>query len=138
MERFRLSSSDAEVISLPGGAWARSVGDNEWSELEAEQASKLKRLPALLAQAIRNSKNFVDEGTTTWQSRPVHAYSFDTDATIEGAHVVAHTRVYVNSAGKILGSESDDVKNGHTSRKMQKNTFDPTIHIQAPPSARPR
>jgi hypothetical protein len=132
MQRFRLTTAETDVISLPTGAWVRNAGENEWSELEPEQANKVKRLPALFVEAIRKSKDFVDAGATTWQGQPVHAYSFDTDVTIEGAHVQAHTKLYLNSAGMILGSESDNVKDGHTFHKVQKNTFDPAIHIQVP------
>jgi len=132
MERFRLTTSKVDVISLPNGVWVRNAGETQWSELDTDQASKVKRLPALSVEAIGNSTNFTDLGATTWQGQPTHAYSFETDATIEGARVVAHTKVYVNSVGLILGSESDNAKNGKTAYKVQKNTFDPTIHIQAP------
>ena len=97
------------------------------------RARQLKRLPAQVVEATPLFNRFSRFGrTTTWQGQPTHAYSFDTHAMIDGAQVDAHTTLYLNQAGLIQGSESDNVKNGHKFRKVQKNTFDPEIHIEVP------
>jgi len=130
IERLHITTDNVEFIALPEGTWIKRGG--QWSKPPVDMSGMVKRFMPMAEETLHSAKNVSDDGTTTWNGQPVHAYSMDTDTTVMGMHATAHTKFYLNTAGLIVGSESDGVAMGHKSHTVQNISYDDAVRVHAP------
>jgi hypothetical protein len=129
-ERIHAKTEHAEFIVLPEGTWMKTGGS--WNKPPVDVSSMVKHFLPLSEEVVRSAKNVTDDGMTTWQGQPAHAYSYDTDATFMGIHATGHAKSYLNAAGQIVGSEIDSVAMGKKTHNVQTITYDDSIRVKAP------
>jgi hypothetical protein len=130
IERIHAKSDHGEFIVLPDGMWMKM--GSEWSKPPVDMSGMVKKFLPLGEEVLRSAKNVTDDGATSWQGQPAHAYSYDTDTSVMGMHVTGHTKLYLNTAGQVIGSETDSVAMGHKTHAVQSMVYDDSIRVTAP------
>lgn len=130
IERIHAKSERGEFIVLPEGMWMKMGGD--WSKPPVDMSGMVKKFLPLGEEVLRSSKNVSDDGTTTWQGKPAHAFSYDTDTTVMNIHVTGHSKLYLDPGGDVIGSETDSTAMGHRTHTVQSISYDKSIRVSAP------
>ncbi|MEP6939326.1 MAG: hypothetical protein ABI846_06140 [Rudaea sp.] len=130
LDRIHTKTDHGEFIILPEGSWMKMGGN--WSQPPIDMHAMVKAMMPMGEDMIRSAKNATDDGMTTWNGQPAHAYSYDTDTTIMGAHVSGHSKVYLSAAGAVIGSETDSVAMGKKAHSVQNVSYDDAIRVKAP------
>lgn len=132
LSRFHVKTDRLEIVTMSEGTWVKAE-EGGWTRSPAEMAAMVKQfVPKSAAELQMSSSNLKDEGPTTWQGKPAHAYSYDTRLQVMGADVKAHNKVVIDASGRIVRSESEGESLGHTSHSTQDIRYDDAIRI-APP-----
>jgi len=130
VERIHATTDNAEFIMLPEGMWMKRGA--QWTKPPVDMSGMVKSFMPLAEEILHSAKNLSDDGATTWNGQPAHAYSMDTDTAVMGIHSTAHTKLYLNAGGQIIGSESDGVAMGRKSHTVQNISYDDTVRVNAP------
>ena len=131
LSRIRVKTDDMEVISTPEGTWVRA-GDAGWSQPPADMAGLAKQfVPKPAAELKASASHVKDDGPTTWQGQPAHAYSYDIDTDVMGTPVHSHNTVII-AKGLMVHSESDGAAMGRTSHTVQDIRYGDDIKVVAP------
>jgi hypothetical protein len=130
LQRIHAKSDHGEFVVLPDGMWMKMGA--QWSKPPVDMSGMVKQFVPLGEEVLRSSKNVADDGATTWQGQSAHAYSYDTDMSVMGMHVTGHTKLYLNAAGQVIGSETDSVAMGHKTHAVQSISYDDSIRVNAP------
>jgi len=131
VERIHLKSDQMEMIVLPEGTWMRTGG--QWTKPPMDMSGMVKQfIPKSIDDMRAATKSASDDGATTWNSQPVHAYTYDVDTTVMGIHVNSKNKIYVNAAGQIVHAESSGEAMGQTSQTSQDIRYDDSIRVNAP------
>ena len=85
-------------------------------------------MPRTVADLRPTISNVKDEGS----SAGLRAISFDQTTKLMGITVSAHNKVFLDSAGKIVRSESESKAMGKTSTSVQTIRYDDSIRVAAP------
>ena len=134
LSRFHVKTDRLEIVSLPEGSWVKA-DQAGWTRSPAEMAAMVKQfVPKSAAELQASSSNLKDEGATTWNGQPAHAYSYDTRMQVMGADVKAHNKVVIDQAGRLVRSESDGESMGIKSHSVQQIRYDDAIKV-APPTS---
>lgn len=134
LSRIHMKTDLMEVITTPEGTWVRA-GEEGWTRPPVDMAGMVKQfVPKSAAELQASSSNIKDEGPTTWQGKPAHAYSYDVDLQVMGANVHSHNKVIINAAGQMVRSESDGAALGRTSHTIQDIRYGDDIKVVAPTS----
>jgi hypothetical protein len=132
LSRIHVKTDRMEVVTTPEGTWVKA-DEAGWQQPPSEMAAMVKQfVPKSAAELQASSKNIKDEGATTWQGKPAHAYSYDTELQVMGADVKSHNKVIINEAGQLVRSESDGEAMGNKSHSVQDIRYDDKIKV-APP-----
>jgi hypothetical protein len=129
-DRIHTVTDHGEFIVLPEGTWMKT-GDN-WTKPPVDMSGMIKRFLPGGDEVMRSAKNVSDDGMTTWQGQPVHAYSYDTDTVVMGAHAAGHSKSYINATGQIVGNETDSETRGKKIHSVQTVAYDDSIRVKAP------
>lgn len=133
VSRFHVKTDRLEIVATPEGSWVKA-DEAGWTRSPAEMAGMVKQfVPKSAAELQASSSNLKDEGPTTWNGQPAHAYSYDTRLQVMGADVKAHNKVVINQAGQLVRSESEGESMGIKSHSVQDIRYDDKIRI-APPN----
>ena len=130
LDRIHTKTDHGEFIILPEGSWMKMGGN--WNQPPIDLRAMVKAFMPLGEDVIRTAKNVSDDGATTFNGQPAHAYSYDTDTTIMGMHITGHSKVYLSAAGLVIGSETDSVARGNKSHSVQNIRYDDTIRVKPP------
>jgi len=130
LDRIHTKTDHGEFIILPEGSWMKMGGN--WNQPPIDLHAMVKAFMPMGEDVIRSAKNVTDDGATTYNGQPAHAYSYDTDTTVMGAHVTGHSKVYIGATGLVLGSESDSIAMGKKSHVVQNVRYDDAIRVKAP------
>jgi hypothetical protein len=126
-----LPSSDnpREMILVPEGGWKRT-GNGAWQKMPDREVQVAQKLMGGVESWLpKNITNTSDDGMTTFNGQPAHAYSYD----VVAFGVKSHSKMYLNSAGLLIGSESTAGPfMGHTTHTVQKVAYDNSISVNAP------
>ena len=134
LSRIRMKTPQMEVITTPEGTWVRA-GEEGWSRPPVDMAGMVKQfVPKSAAELQASSSNVKDEGPTTWQGKPAHAYSYDVDLQVMGANVHSHNNVIIDANGLMVRSESDGAALGRKSHTVQEIRYGDDIKVVAPKS----
>lgn len=134
LSRIRMKTDQMEVITTPEGTWVRA-GEEGWTRPPVDMAGMVKQfVPKSAAELQASSSNVKDEGPTTWQGKPAHAYSYDVDLQVMGANVHSHNKVIINADGQMVRSESDGAALGRRSHTVQDIRYGDDIKVIAPKS----
>lgn len=132
LARYHVKTDRMEIVTMPEGTWVRA-GEAGWSTPPADLAAMVRQfVPKSAGELQASSHNLKDEGPTTWQGKPAHAYSYDTRLTVMGAEVVAHNKVVIDGDGRLVRSESDGESLGRKSHSVQDIRYDDTLRIEPP------
>jgi hypothetical protein len=131
VERIHFKNDKMEMIVIPEGTWMRT--GKEWMKPPMDMSGMVKQfVPKSVEDMRAATKSATDEGMTTFQGQPVHAYSYAVDTTMMGIHVTSTNKIYVNAAGQIVHAESDGEAMGRKSRTTQDIHYDDSITVTAP------
>jgi hypothetical protein len=130
IERIHAKSDHGEFIVLPDGMWMKMGA--EWSKPPVDMSGMIKKYLPLGEEVLHSAKNVTDDGATTWQGQPAHAFSYDTDTTVMSMHVSGHSKLYLNASGQVIGSETDSTAMGHKTHAVQNISYDDSIRVTAP------
>jgi len=131
VERIHLKNDKMELIVLPEGTWLRA--GSEWTHPPVDMSGMVKQfIPKSIDDMRAATKDASDEGMTTWNGQPVHAYKYNVDTTVMGIHVTSQNKIYVNAAGQIIHAESNGEAMGKTSQTTQDIHYDDSIRVTAP------
>lgn len=132
LTRFHVKTDRLEFVSMPEGTWVKAE-ESGWTSTPAEMAGMVKQfVPKSAAELQASSSNLRDEGATTWNGQPAHAYSYDTRLQVMGADVKAHNKVVIDQVGRLVRSESEGESMGQKSHSVQDIRYDDAIRV-APP-----
>lgn len=131
-QRVHMKSEQMEIILLPEGAWMRN-GNGGWMKPPFDVGGIVRQLvPETVEQMQKGISNVVDEGRTTFEGTPVHAYRFDVAMTVMGIAVSSHSRILVAADGRIAQSVSDGEALGKKTHSEQIYHYDDAIRVVAP------
>lgn len=131
LSRMHVKTDRMEFISTPEGTWVHA-GAEGWTQPPSEIAGMVKQfVPKSVAELRASTSHVKDDGPTTWDGQPVHAYSYDVDTQVMGATVKSHNKVLINDAGQMVRSESDAEALGRTSHTVQTIRYG-TIKVAKP------
>lgn len=132
LSRIHVKTDRMEVITIPEGTWVRA-GEEGWTRPPVDMAGMVRQfVPKTAAELQASTHNIKDEGAATWQGQPAHAYSYDVDTMVMGAHVTSHNKVLINAAGQLVRSESDGEALGRKSHSVQTIRYDDSIKVGPP------
>jgi|GEM_PF-1004361 hypothetical protein len=132
LSRIHVKTDQMEVVSTPEGTWVHA-GEQGWQQPPADMAAMVKQfVPKSAAELQASSKNVKDEGVTSWNGQPAHAYSYDVDTQVMGADVKSHNKVIINAAGQLVRSESDGEAMGMKSHSVQDIRYDENLKVVPP------
>lgn len=131
VDRIHFKNDKVEMIVLPEGTWMRTGTD--WMKPPVDMSGMVKQfVPKSIDDMKAMTKSATDDGMTTWNGAPAHAYSYAVDTTVMGIHVTSTNRIFVNGAGQIVHVESDGEAMGRKSHTTQDVKYDDSIRINAP------
>lgn len=131
VQRVHMKTDRMEMIVLPEGTWVRTGGD--WTQPPIDMSGMVKQfLPQSVDDLRAMVRGAADAGTSTWNGRPVHLYTYDVDTTVMGIHVTSSNRLFVDGSGKIVHAESSGEAMGKKSQTSQEITYDDGIKIVPP------
>ena len=131
VQRIHMKNDKMEMIVLPEGTWMRT--GNDWMKPPVDMSGMVKQfIPKSIDDMRAATKDASDEGMTTWNGQPVHAYTYNVDTTVMGIHVTSQNKIYVNAAGQIIHAESNGEAMGKTSQTTQDIHYDDSIRVTAP------
>ena len=131
VERIHFRSDRMEMIVLPEGTWMRMGQD--WTKPPIDVSAMVRQfVPKSIDDVKAVTKSASDEGMTTWNGEPAHAYRYSVDTTMMGIHMTSTNRIFVNSAGRIVHIESDGEAMGRKSHTTQDVKYDDSITVTAP------
>ncbi len=131
VERIHFRNDKMEMIVLPEGTWMRT--GKEWTKPPVDMGGMVKQfVPRSIDDMKAVTKSATDDGMTTWNGTPVHAYSYAVDTTMMGTHVTSTNRIFVNASGQIVHVESDGEAMGRKSHTTQDVKYDDGIKVSAP------
>lgn len=137
LSRIHVKTDRMEIISTPEGTWVHA-GAEGWTQPPSEIAGMVRQfVPKSVAELRASTSNVKDDGPTTWEGQPAHAYSYDVDTQVMGAAVKAHNKVLINDAGQMVRSESDAEALGRKAHTVQTIRYG-TIKVPAPQVPAPR
>lgn len=132
LSRFHVKTDRFELVSTPEGTWVKA-DQAGWTRSPVEMAAMVKQfVPKSAAELQASSSHMKDEGATTWNGQPAHAYSYDTDLKVAGTEVKAHNKVLINPAGLLVRSESEGEAMGVKSHSVQDVRYDDSIKVMPP------
>jgi hypothetical protein len=131
VDRIHFKSDKMEMIVLPEGTWMRTGKD--WTKPPVDMSGMVKQfVPKSIDDMRAATKSASDDGMTTWNGQPVHAYTYAVDTTMMGIHVTSTNKIFVNASGQIVHAESDGEAMGRKSHTTQTIQYDDTIKVTAP------
>jgi hypothetical protein len=131
VERIHLKTDSMELIVLPEGTWMRAGG--EWTQPPVDMSGMVKQfIPKSIDDLRAATKSASDDGMSTWNGQPMHAYTYAIDTTIMGIHVTSTNKIFVNAAGQIVHAESNGEAMGKQSQTTQDIRYDESIRVTAP------
>jgi hypothetical protein len=131
VERIHFRSDRMEMIVLPEGTWMRMGHD--WTKPPIDVSAMVRQfVPKSIDDVKAVTKSASDEGMTTWNGEPAHAYRYSVDTTMMGIHMTSTNRIFVNAAGRIVHIESDGEAMGRKSHTTQDVKYDDSITVTAP------
>jgi hypothetical protein len=131
VERIHFRNDRMEMIVLPEGTWMRM--GKEWTKPPVDMSGMVKQfVPKSIEDMKAVTKSVSDEGMTSWNGTPVHAYAYSVDTTMMGIHVTSKNRIFVDAAGRIVHVESDGEAMGRKSHTTQDVKYDDSIRVTAP------
>lgn len=131
VERIHFRNDKIDMIVLPEGTWMRT--GKEWMKPPVDMSGMVKQfVPKSIDEMKAVTKSATDDGMTTWNGQPAHAYSYSVDTTMMGIHVTSTNKIFVNAAGQIVHVESDGEAMGRKSRTTQDVKYDDSIKVNAP------
>jgi hypothetical protein len=131
VERIHFRSDRMEMIVLLEGTWMRMGHD--WTKPPIDVSAMVRQfVPKSIDDVKAVTKSASDEGMTTWNDEPAHAYRYSVDTTMMGIHMRSTNRIFVNAAGRIVHIESDGEAMGRKSHTTQDVKYDDSITVTAP------
>ncbi|HVT32328.1 MAG TPA: hypothetical protein VHE32_06765 [Rhodanobacteraceae bacterium] len=131
VERIHFRNDRMEMIVLPEGTWMRMGKD--WTKPPVDMSGMVKQfVPKSIEDMKAVTRSATDDGMTTWNGQPAHAYSYSVDTTMMGIHVTSTNKIFVNAAGQIVHVESDGEAMGRKSHTTQDVKYDDSIKVTAP------
>jgi hypothetical protein len=131
VDRIHFRNDKMEMIVLPEGTWMRTGKD--WTKPPVDMSGMVKQfVPKSIDEMKAVTKSAADEGMTTWNGQPAHAYSYTVDTTMMGIHVTSTNKIFVNAAGQIVHVESDGEAMGRKSHTTQDVKYDESVKVVAP------
>jgi hypothetical protein len=131
VDRIHFKSDKMEMIVLPEGTWMRTGKD--WTKPPIDMSGMVKQfVPKSVDDMKAVTKTAADDGMTTWNGAPVHAYTYSVDTTMMGIHVTSTNKIFVDASGRIVHVESDGEAMGRKSHTMQDVKYDDSIKVNAP------
>lgn len=132
LDRIHVKTDAMEIISTPEGTWIRAEQAG-WARPPSEMAGMVKQfVPKSAAELQASSHNIKDEGPVTWNGKPAHKYSYDTDIDVMGANVKAHNVVIIDKDGFLVHSVSDGEALGTKSHSVQDVRYGDDIKVGPP------
>jgi hypothetical protein len=129
-DRIHATTDHAEFVVLPEGTWMKTGGG--WTKPPVDMSSMVRHFLPVSDEVVRSARNVSDDGMTTWQGQPAHAYTYDIDTMIMGIHATGHSKTYLDATGQIIGSEIDSVAMKKKTHTVQMITYDDSIRVKAP------
>jgi hypothetical protein len=131
VERIHFKNDRLEMIVLPEGTWMRTA--DKWTQPPVDMSGMVKQfIPKSIDDIREGTKSATDDGMTTWNGHPVHAYTYQVDTTMMGIHVTSTNRIFVDKDGRIVHAESNGEAMGHQSHTTQDIRYDDSIRVTAP------
>ena len=131
VDRIHFKNDKMEMIVLPEGTWMRT--GKEWMKPPVDMSGMVKQfVPKSVDDMKAMTKSASDDGMTTWNGAPVHAYTYAVDTTMMGIHVTSTNRIFVDVSGRIVHVESDGEAMGRKSHTTQDVKYDDSIKVNAP------
>jgi hypothetical protein len=125
--------TETELIVLPDGVWQLKNGS--WGRAPDSIRETFKQKFALDFELLRNAKNVTDTGVTEWQGQQARCYSYDIDQSINGRHLVTHSRFYIDPSGREVGTETDRDLDGEKTHLRRTFTYDESVRVKPPTQA---
>ena len=131
VERIHFKNDKMEMIVVPEGTWMRTGKD--WTKPPVDMGGMVKQfVPKSIDDMRAGTKSASDDGMTTWNGQPVHAYMYAVDTTMMGIHVTSKNKIFVDAAGRIVHADSDGEAMGRQSHTTQDIRYDDSIKVVAP------
>jgi len=131
VDRIHFKNDKMEMIVLPEGTWMRT--GNDWMKPPVDMSGMVKQfIPKSVDDMKAMTKSASDDGMTTWNGTPTHAYTYSVDTTMMGIHVTSTNRIFVDAAGRIIHVESEGEAMGRKSHTTQDVKYDDSIKVNAP------
>lgn len=131
VERIHFKNDKIEMIVLPEGTWMRTGKD--WMKPPVDMSGMVKQfVPRSVDDMKAMTKSATDDGMTTFNGQPTHAYSYAVDTTVMGIHVTSTNKIFVDAAGQIVHVESDGEAMGRKSHTTQDVKYDDSIKVSPP------
>ena len=131
VERIHFKNDKMEMIVIPEGTWMRTGSD--WTKPPVDMGGMVKQfIPKSIEDMRAGTKSATDDGMTTFNGAPVHAYTYEVDTTMMGIHVTSKNKIFINVGGQIVHAESDGEAMGRKSHTTQDIRYDDSIRVAAP------
>ena len=131
VERIHFRNDKMEMIVMPEGTWMRTGSD--WTRPPIDMGGMVKQfIPKSIEDMRAGTKSATDDGMTTFNGAPVHAYTYEVDTTMMGIHVTSKNKIFVDASGQIVHAESDGEAMGRKSHTTQDIRYDDSIRVAAP------
>lgn len=132
LDRYHVKTDRMEILTMPEGTWIKAE-EGGWTSPPSDLAAMVRQfVPKSAGELQASSSNLKDEGETTWQGKPAHAYSYDTRLQVMGAEVLAHNKVVIDPDGRLVRSESEGESMGRKSHSVQDIRYDAALKIEPP------
>jgi hypothetical protein len=125
--------TETELVVLPDGVWQFKNG--LWGRAPDSIRETFKQKFVLDFELLRGAKNATYVGVTEWQGQPARCYSYDIDQSINGMHLVTHSRFYIDPSGREVGTETDRDLDGEKTHLRRTFTYDESIRVNSPSRA---
>lgn len=130
LERVHLISDAGDLILLPDSTWTKQGAS--WTKQPGVMLPMVKQMLPFGESELAQAKHVADVGKITWNGQSVYAYTFDSSSLESGMRTDGHFKVYLDAAGRIVGSESDIERAKQKSHVVQKIAYDDSIAVKAP------
>lgn len=133
LTRIHVKTDRMEIVSTPEGTWVKAGGEG-WAQPPSDMAAMVRQFVPKSAKELQaSSTNVKDEGPTTWNGQPAHAYSYDVDTQVMAVNVKSHNKVII-ADGLLVRSESEGEAQGIKSTSVQDIKYDKNLKVTMPVS----
>lgn len=130
-ERIHMTMDNMEFITLPEGTWINMNG--KWMKPPFNASSMVNKAVMQSAADMReNISDVVDHGMVDVDGKSLRAISFTQTASFMGMKSTADTKMFIDSSGRIVRTESDSKARRNTDHSVQTITYDDSIRVSPP------